>query len=564
MPEDNIILKVEGLQITFGGKGAFTAVNNISFSVGKGKTLAVVGESGSGKSLTALALMGLLPETATAAGSWQLTVGNVRFTMPNKNSRLTTHDLQLIRGKDIGMVFQEPMSSLNPVMSVGRQLKEAILVHQDIPDTQGKRLAIDWLGKVHLPDPEQMYGRYPHQLSGGQKQRVMIAMAMCNHPALLIADEPTTALDVTVQQEIIRLMIYLQQEHGSAMLFITHDLALAATIADEVLVLYKGEMAEYGKTSQVLTNPQHPYTKALIACKPSPDKKGHRLPVVADYMDEGKKTYDPAKEITQLKNTTSGQPLLTVNNLRVWFAQKKNLLGEALSYVKAVNDVSFTINKGEVLGLVGESGCGKSTLSRSLMGLIPVHDGEILFNGADLAKIAVRDWRQVRTHIQMIFQDPYSSLNPRMTIGDMLRDPLMVHRIVPENEIEKESKRLLGLVQLPADALHRYPHQFSGGQRQRIGIARALTLRPQLLICDESVSALDVSIQAQILNLLKDLQKEFQLTYLFISHDLSVVHYISDRVMVMHEGRIVESGDAEQVLKKPKDEYTRRLVAAMP
>lgn len=578
MMGEDTILTVQGLQVTFAGVRPFTAVNNLSFRVDKGKTLAIVGESGSGKSLTALALMGLLPKTATLGGNIELqqAVGSSQFTarsqlqianrqLPTANCQLLTANCQLARGKDVGMVFQEPMSSLNPVMSVGKQLKEAILIHQDVTNAAGKQLAIGWLGKVQLPEPEKMYARYPHQLSGGQKQRVMIAMAMCNHPALLIADEPTTALDVTVQQEIIRLMSFLQQEHQSAMIFITHDLSLAATIADDVLVMYKGEMMEYGPASQVLANPQHPYTKALIACKPSAGKKGHALPVVADYMDAGKEgVIKVSEERPSYQAQPDTAPLIEVKNLRVWFTEKSNLLGKPLSYFKAADDVSFAISKGEVLGLVGESGCGKSTISRSLIGLIPVHSGEILFNGEDLVKLPVRDWRRIRKEIQMIFQDPYSSLNPRMTIGDMLREPLMIHSMVPKKDTEREAKRLLDMVQLPADALHRYPHQFSGGQRQRIGIARALSLRPKLLICDESVSALDVSIQAQILNLLKELQAEFQLTYLFISHDLSVVHYISDRVMVMHNGKIVESGDAEQVLKQPKEEYTKRLVEAMP
>ncbi|MFI5195500.1 MAG: ABC transporter ATP-binding protein [Chitinophagales bacterium] len=595
------------MQITFAGTLPFTAVNNISFSIGKGKTLAIVGESGSGKSLTALAIMGLLPAKAISnvqsfsfqSLKTQISTPQSQFLIPNLAYRQAGSKQlipQLSRGKDAGMVFQEPMSSLNPVMRIGKQLAEAILTHQKISVKDGKQLAIDWLGKVQLPDPAGMYDHYPHQLSGGQKQRVMIAMAMCNHPALLIADEPTTALDVTVQLEIIRLMHFLQQEHGSAMIFITHDLGLAATIADDVLVMYKGEMIEYGAVSQVLKQPQHPYTKALLACRPSAGQKGYRLPIVADFMGEDKEkdtaliTERPQnkKQLVQASSplvqasspqvqasspqvqasspqvqASSLEPLLDVENLRIWFTEEKNMFGKPLSYFKAVDGVSFTLNKGEVLGLVGESGCGKSTLSRALVGLLSAHDGEIFFKGEDLTKISLREWGRVRKKIQMIFQDPYSSLNPRMTIGDMLTEPLMVHNMVPKNELQKEAKRLLGLVQLPADSLTCYPHQFSGGQRQRIGIARALALRPELLICDESVSALDVSIQAQILNLLKDLQQEFELTYLFISHDLSVVHYISDRVMVMQAGKIVETGDAEQVLKQPKEAYTRKLVEAV-
>ena len=552
-----MILSVKGLTIGFGGEQPFRAVKNISFNTDKGKTLAIVGESGSGKSLTALAVMGLLPNGATMDGIIALHNPNVNSdTIPNSQFPIPK------KGRDMGMVFQEPMSSLNPVMKVGKQLKESILVHQKISAAAAKQLAIEWLAKVQLPNPEKMYNRYPHELSGGQKQRVMIAMAMCNHPALLIADEPTTALDVTVQQEIVRLMGYLQQEHQSAMIFITHDLQLAATIADDVLVMYKGEIVEYGTTAQVLEEPKHTYTKALLACKPSAGQKGYRLPIVADMMDDDRKSEESVR--LPYEYIEAGSPLLKVKNVRVWFAENKSMLGKPFTYMKAVDDVSFTLKKGEILGLVGESGCGKSTLSRAIAGLIPVNSGEILFNNNDLVKLSVKEWRSMRRHIQMIFQDPYSSLNPRMTIYDMLAEPLLMHGIVPAAELQKEVKRLLDLVQLPEDSLNRYPHQFSGGQRQRIGIARALALRPELLICDESVSALDVSIQAQILNLLKDLQQELQLTYLFISHDLSVVHYISDRVMVMHNGKIVERGDAEQVLKQPKDEYTKRLVAAMP
>ena len=533
-------LEVKGLTIAFEGERPFTAVDNISFSVGKGKTLAIVGESGSGKSLTALALMGLLPSKAI------IQIPNSKFQIPN-----------LTKGKDIGMIFQEPMSSLNPVMRVGKQIKEAILVHQKISNDAAKQLAVGWLDKVRLPEPAKMYDRYPHQLSGGQKQRVMIAMAMCNHPAVLIADEPTTALDATVQQEIIRLMQYLQQENDSAMIFITHDLALAATIADDVLVMHKGGIIEYGAAEQVLKHPQQAYTKALLACRPSPQQKGYPLTVVADFIDG----VGPASAVPY-GAVEVGVPIMEVKNLGVYFAENKSE-GKKKVFFRAVDDISFVLNKGETLGLVGESGCGKSTLGRSLVGLIPVDTGQILFKGTDLAALPVRGWRDMRRHIQMVFQDPYSSLNPRMTVGDALMEPLMVHGIVPKIELRKEALRLLGLVQLPADALDRYPHQFSGGQRQRIGIARALALRPELLICDESVSALDVSIQAQILNLLKDLQRELQLTYLFISHDLAVVHYISDRVMVMRAGKIVESGEAGQVLKQPKDEYTKRIVASV-
>lgn len=551
MPNDDIILSVKELQIGFNDT---IAVERVSFTLKKGEVLAVVGESGSGKSLTALSLMGLLPKNAKQGGTIHLFINNKDYPLHT----IKDDDWQSIRGQEISMVFQEPMSSLNPIMSIGKQLRETILAHQQLSKQEAKQLAIEWLEKVQLPNPAILYDRYPHELSGGQKQRVMIAMAMCNHPMLLIADEPTTALDVTVQQEIIKLMHYLQQEHQMAMLFITHDLSLAATIADKVLVMYQGKVVEYGSTEQVLEAPKELYTRALLASKPSASHKGQRLPIVADLL-EGK---EPA--IEYLKHDISDDTLLNVKDLKVWFAEETNAFGKPTAYFKAVDGVSFELKKGEVLGLVGESGCGKSTLGRSLLGLLPVHSGNIIFEGEDINKLAVKEWTRIRRKVQMIFQDPYASLNPRMTIGDTIAEPVRVHGIVPAKQLDKEVQRLLDLVHLPADAARRYPHQFSGGQRQRIGIARALALRPELLICDESVSALDVSVQAQILNLLKELQHEFGLTYLFISHDLNVVHYISDRVMVMHAGKIVETGDAEQVLKHPNDAYTKRLINAMP
>jgi len=551
----NSILKVSQLRISFGD---FAAVKDVSFNIERGQTLAIVGESGSGKSLTALALMGLLPKTAKLTGNISLNTNHKEYRLDDPLSFATGK----LRGQEISMVFQEPMSSLNPVMRIGKQLAECIIIHQKVSKTEAKNIAIEWLAKVQLPHPEKLYDRYPHQLSGGQKQRVMIAMAMCNHPVLLIADEPTTALDVTVQKEIMLLMRELQHEHNTAMIFITHDLALASETADEVMVMYNGEVMEYGSAQQVMMSPQNNYTKALLACRPSSQKKGYRLPVVSDFIGSEIKTGVPVMAPGAIIH--SDVLLLQVNNLKVWFTEDKSLFGKPLSYFKAVDDVSFTLNKGEVLGLVGESGCGKSTLSRSLIGLLPIHEGQIRFNNEDLAMLPHKEWRRVRRQVQMIFQDPFASLNPRMTVGDMLKEPMQVHGIVPGSQLQKEAQRLLDIVHLPADSLKRYPHQFSGGQRQRLGIARALALRPQLLICDESVSALDVSVQAQILNLLKELQAEFSLSYLFISHDLNVVHYISDRVMVMQAGKIVESGEAEQVLQAPQNDYTKKLIAAMP
>ena len=547
----NNVLTVSNLSISF---GEIPVVRDVSFALQRGATMALVGESGSGKSLTALSVMGLLPPSAKLSGSLQLNTSQGQYDL------LDNEHLQTLRGKDIGMVFQEPMSSLNPVMTIGRQITESILLHSEANEKQAKEITINWLRKVQLPAPEEIYNRYPHQLSGGQKQRVMIAMAMCNNPALLIADEPTTALDVTVQKEVIELMAGLKKEFGTAMIFITHDLALAARIADTVTVMQHGSIVEHGAAKQVLTAPQHPYTQALLACRPSADDKGKRLPIVADFLGNS----SSAHASTPHPAIPVGNTLLSVQNMKVWFTVQTNWMGKPVEYFRAVNDVSFDLRKGEVLGLVGESGCGKSTISRTLVGLLPFYEGTASFKGQDLVSLSPKQWNNVRRDIQMIFQDPFASLNPRMSIGNMLEEPLMVHNIVPRSERKKEVLRLLDLVQLPADSIKRYPHQFSGGQRQRLGIARALAVRPELLICDESVSALDVSVQAQVLNLLKDLQQEFNLSYLFISHDLNVVHYLSDRVMVMQSGKIVETGTADKVLKIPTDEYTKRLIAAIP
>lgn len=559
MDENKILLNVNRLRIEFGGTSRFAAVRDISFQVKKGSTLAVVGESGSGKSLTALSLMGLLPQEAHLSGTIDFKKKD-RFISLTGNPRKDAW--QSIRGKEISMVFQEPMSSLNPVMKIGKQLSEAIRAHQEISQKSARIQALEWLQKVRLPEVGKIYERYPHQLSGGQKQRVMIAMAMCNCPDLLIADEPTTALDVTVQKEIILLMRRLRDEYGTAMIFVTHDLALASEIADEVIVLFRGEIMEQGAISEVLNHPEHPYTRALLACRPSPEHKGKRLLSVEDFL-KGEKTQNTAPE-SIVPEPDYATPVLEVRDLKVWFEAETNWLGKPLNYFKAVENVSFNLFKGEVLGLVGESGCGKSSLSKSLLGLIPTRDGQILFQGKDLAKCSKQEWQQVRKDIQMIFQDPFSSLNPRNSIGEMLMEPMRVHGLMKTNNLKREALRLLDLVHLPSESFEKYPHQFSGGQKQRLGIARALSLRPKLIICDESVSALDVSVQAQILNLLKDLQLELGLSYLFISHDLSVVHFISDRVMVMQQGRIVEKGRATQVLKNPAHPYTRKLVAAIP
>ncbi len=550
MSGGNTILSVSNLLISFPAQN-FEAVKNISFSLEKGKTLAIVGESGSGKSLIALSIMGLQPNNSVLKG-------DVRFGEQNLSlTNLTPEEWQSIRGKELGMIFQEPMSALNPIQKVGKQIQENIEQHQKISLKQAKIQTLDWISKVKLPDPEQIYERFPHQLSGGQKQRIMIAMAMCNHPAILIADEPTTALDATVQKDVVELMKELQREMETAMIFITHDLALAAEIADDLLVMNQGCIVEYGNSESVLHSPEQVYTKALLSCRPNINNKGKKLPVVADFLSG-----NVNQEILLNHEYAEDKPILEIKDLHIWYPEGKNLFGKTTSWFKAVNGVSFTINKGETLGLVGESGCGKSTVGKTLLGLTPIQSGQIIFNQQQIESLKGTEWNPVRRKMQLIFQDPFASLNPRRTVEDIITEPLQIHHLA--NNKKAEAERLLDWVQLPKSAANRYPHQFSGGQRQRIGIAQALALHPELLICDESVSALDVSVQAQILNLLKELQYELNLSYLFISHDLSVVHYMSDNIIVMKKGKIAESGTANEILLNPKEGYTQNLIAAMP
>lgn len=510
------IVRIRQLHIRFEGKPPFEAVQDVSFDIAAGQTLALVGQSGSGKSLTSLALMGLLPPNARVTGS---------ITLPGSSDNLLEFDnrsWQQVRGKQVGMIFQEPMSALNPVKTCGAQLVESILAHSSMPLKAAKKLALEWFNRVKLPRPETLLQRYPHQLSGGQKQRVMIAMAMCHHPALLIADEPTTALDVTVQQEIIALMQELQQEYGTAMLFITHDLALARTIADNFLVLEKGKVI-----NGPVGYPHFPQAAPANA-----------------HIGEA--------------------PILKVDAVKVYYPESVNWLGKTTKQFKAVDEVSFELFRGETLGLVGESGCGKSTLSKSILGLQQVTSGAIYFEGKDITQYDREQWRLLRRDIQIIFQDPYASLNPRIKAGDALAEPLKVHGLVKDKDVDKAVENLLTMVQLPVTSKNKYPHEFSGGQRQRLCIARALAVQPKLIICDESVSALDIKIQAQILELLTSLQKEQQLTYLFITHDLNVVKSISTRLMVMEKGRIVEEGLTENIMSHPREAYTKKLLAAVP
>lgn len=562
------LLNIKDLSVGFISEDeTIAALKNISFEVGRGEIVALVGESGSGKSVTSLSILQLLPASA------KYTSGQIVFSEDGDEAedllQKNPSSLQQIRGNKIAMIFQEPMTSLNPVICCGKQVTEAIQRHQKISYSQAKEKTIDWFQKVKLPDPFNAFNRYPHQLSGGQKQRVMIAMAMCCHPSLLICDEPTTALDVTVQKTILGLIKELQQQSNMGVIFITHDLGLVAEIADRAIVMYRGEIVEQGSVRELFNNAKHPYTKALLACRPMNHKKQERLPVVSDFFnitDEFKIQINkstPIRENQPLSEKNS--VLLQVEHLSVWFPSKKTLLGRALAFTKAVDDVSFEVFKGETLGLVGESGCGKTTLGRTLLRLIEPTSGKIIYNNIDLTLKRKEDLVSLRKDIQIVFQDPYSSLNPRLTIGSAIAEPLKVHGLISKQKNRKEKVvELLEKVGLNADHFSRYPHEFSGGQRQRIVIARALALSPSFLVCDESVSALDVSVQAQVLNLLNDLKKEFRFTIIFISHDLSVVHYISDRIMVMNKGKIEETGPAEKVYFDPKSEYTKKLIASIP
>ena len=567
------LLRINDLSINFiSESGTTTALKNISISVTRNEILAIVGESGSGKSVTALSILQLLAKTA------KFTSGAIDFSDNGQNKidliGLPKKELQKIRGNKIAMIFQEPMTSLNPVFTCGYQVIESLKLHKKLSDQDARQHAIEWFKKVKLPEPEKIFSKYPHQLSGGQKQRVMIAIAMCCKPSLLICDEPTTALDVTVQKNILKLIKELQLEEKMGVIFITHDLGVVSEIADNIAVMYKGEIVENNTVKEIFTNPQHPYTKGLLACRPILHQKGERLPIVSDFLemksevgswksDIGIPKTETTHQTSDLRHQTS--VLLNVKNLSVWFPVKKNLLGKPLSYTKAVDDVSFEVVKGETLGLVGESGCGKTTLGRTLLRLIEPTAGEIIYNRMDLIKKTASELIPLRKDIQLVFQDPYSSLNPRMTIGAAITEPLKVHGQY-KNEEQRKGKvmDLLEKVNLDAKHYNRYPHEFSGGQRQRIVIARALALNPSFIICDEPVSALDVSVQAQVLNLLNDIKKEFGFTTIFISHDLSVVRYISDRIMVMHAGKIVEKGNADDIYYHPKNEYTKNLIASIP
>jgi peptide/nickel transport system ATP-binding protein len=603
------------------------AVNDISFSIRAGETVGIVGESGSGKSVTSLSVMGLIPNPPG-----EITGGEIIYHSRKDGAldltKLSEKEMRKYRGNEIAMIFQEPMTSLNPVYSCGEQVMEAILQHKEFPNVSNGRNALDntlkwifriffflnvwairsWISskyigprtfysakqkiareqvlelfrQVQLPDPERIFNAYPHQISGGQKQRVMIAMAMSCNPQLLIADEPTTALDVTVQKTILELMKDLQASHNMSIMFITHDLGVIAELADRVIVMYKGKIVEQGTVLEIFSNPQHPYTKSLLACRPPLNRRLHWLPTVNDFMhtDESGniiQNEQSVHEVTynlvvteqerkqQHSHLYSKEPVLRVENVSTHFVTQKSVTGKPVKVVKAVDDVSFDVYPGETLGLVGESGCGKTTLGRTILRLIEPTGGKIFFHGKDITKLSTSEMRGMRKDIQIIFQDPYSSLNPRITIGNAIMEPMRVHNIgKDDNERKQIVVDLLKRVNMNVAHFYRYPHEFSGGQRQRICIARALALNPKFIICDESVSALDVSVQAQVLNLLNELKKEFGFTYIFISHDLSVVKFMSDRMVVMQKGKIEEMGDADSIYENPKSEYTKNLINAIP
>ncbi len=583
---EDILLEVKNLTVEFTANKKITqAVKNISFTIKKGESIGIVGESGSGKSVTSLAIMRLIQHPAG-----KITSGEIWFNSPTLGAvnllELSTKQMQSdIRGNEIAMIFQEPMTSLNPVYTCGNQVMEAILLHQNVSKAEARKRAIATFDKVHLPLPETFLNCYPHELSGGQKQRVMIAMALACNPVLLIADEPTTALDVTVQAAILEILEELREKDGVSFMFITHDLGVVAEVSDRVMVMYKGNIVEKNDVWDIFNSPQQPYTKGLLACRPRLDFKMKVLPTVSDFMktdDEGNmieiKRYVSVGEALMLNLETDDEiqdrkveltmkkPVLVVEGLSKWFPIKKPFFSrKPQEYIKAVDDVSFNVYPGETLGLVGESGCGKTTLGRLILRLLEPSGGNIFYNGEDILQMKSKDMQKLRKDMQIIFQDPYSSLNPRLTIGNAIMEPMELFRIGRNKQERKDMIiNLLEKVSLGSEHFNRYPHEFSGGQRQRICIARALSVNPKFIICDESVSALDVSVQAQVLNLLNDLKEEFHFTNIFISHDLSVIKFLADRMIVMNKGKIEEFGFSEDIYANPSSEYTKNLIKAIP
>jgi peptide/nickel transport system ATP-binding protein len=580
--EKEILLQVKNLVTEFKSDNELIkAVNDISFTLHKGETIGIVGESGSGKSVTSLSIMQLIPNPPG-----RISGGEILYHSKNNGTidlrTLSNQDMRAYRGNEIAMIFQEPMTSLNPVYSCGAQVMEAIILHQKINKKEAKQKTLHLFSQVQLPDPERMFDAYPHEISGGQKQRVMIAMAMSCNPRVLIADEPTTALDVTVQKNILDLMLHLQKEHEMGIMFITHDLGVIAELADVVMVMYKGKVVEQGPVLDIFTNPQHPYTKSLLACRPPLDKRILRLPVSSDFMklDDQGHMIEIAKSVSESINSVivsqeqrlaehkelyARKKIVEIKNIKTYFPKQKSFFGKTTDWVKAVDDVTLDVYEGETLGLVGESGCGKTTLGRTILRLNEPTSGEIYFEQKNVLAYSQKEMRDLRKDMQIIFQDPYSSLNPRISIGKSIMEPMQVHNMLSTTQERKERVlELLKKVGLEEKHFNRYPHEFSGGQRQRVCIARALALNPKFIICDESVSALDVSVQAQVLNLLNDLKREFKFTYIFISHDLSVVKFMSDRMAVMNKGKIVELGEADSIYMNPQTDYTKKLINSIP
>jgi peptide/nickel transport system ATP-binding protein len=557
----NPLIHIKNLSISFFSDSEENrVVEDVSFDLNTNEILGIVGESGSGKSVSSLAILGLLPKKNCGIS------GSILFE-EKELLDCSEKDFRSIRGNKISMIFQEPMSSLNPSLTCGFQVQEIILNHFNISKSAAKKQVIELFKKVKLPRTETIFNQYPHQISGGQKQRVMISMAIACKPKVLIADEPTTALDVTVQKEIIELLKELQSETGMSIIFISHDLALVSEIADKVVVMYQGKIVEQGNSKVIFKNPKELYTKALINSKPSLDVRLKKLPTVEDYISDRINTevYTDTEREETLEKIYNEEPILVVKNLKKYFISEKKWFSNQQSTVKAVDGVSFEIYEGETVGLVGESGCGKTTLGRTILGLEEVSDGEILYKGKDISQLSKKEIKELRKEIQIIFQDPFSSLNPRIPVGKAILEPMRVHKILNSDTERKEYVfNLLDKVGLEKEHFYRYPHEFSGGQRQRIGIARTIALKPKLIICDESVSALDVSVQAQVLNLLNELKSEFDFTYIFISHDLSVVKYMSDQLLVMNNGQIEEKGDADAIYKNPKTAYTQKLIEAIP
>lgn len=555
------ILSVKNLSISaFKSSLEHKIINNISCDLSENEIVAVVGESGSGKSISSLSLMGLLPKAAL-----KITSGSIIFKDEDLTKK-TEKEFQNIRGKKIAMIFQEPMSSLNPSMRCGKQVEEILQQHTNLSKSEIKNSVITLFEKVKLPNPERIYKSYPHEISGGQKQRVMIAMAIACKPEILIADEPTTALDVTVQKEILLLLKELQKETKMSILFISHDLALVSELADRVLVMYKGKIVEQADTTSIFKHPKDNYTKALINARPSTDSRLKKLPTISDFIKEDvdNSIISSEERIANHKKLYAQDPLLEVIDVEKTYLSKKGLFSKDKAF-KAVDGVSFKVYPGETIGLVGESGCGKSTLGNTILQLDKATSGSIKYKGQDITNLSTSEIRALRKDIQIIFQDPFASLNPRMTVGNAIMEPMKVHNI--GNSYEERKERVLDIltkVGLETSSFYKYPHEFSGGQRQRVGIARTIALQPQLIVCDESVSALDISVQAQVLNLLNDLKSQFGFTYIFISHDLAVVKYMADQLLVMNKGKIEEIGDADKIYASPEKEYTKKLIHAIP